>query len=119
MTGRTLFRLSRGDEFYSVVVAFSPDGRRLACAGTRGSVAVWDTATWRKALTFEGHDGQITAIAYSPDGRSIASGGSDRTVPDLGCGERPANRLSDRARQLDSRPGIQPRRESPGHGGVR
>ncbi len=34
-------------------VAYSPDGQRLATAGTNGMVTVWDVNTWQEILTYK------------------------------------------------------------------
>jgi WD40 repeat protein/serine/threonine protein kinase len=50
-------------------VAFSPDGKRLACAGG-GEGKVWDAQTGQELLTFKGGG---FSVAFSPDGKRLAS----------------------------------------------
>jgi eukaryotic-like serine/threonine-protein kinase len=59
--------------------AWSPNGYRIASAGTDKTVQVWDAATGGKAYTYHGHKDYVLAVAWSPDGRYIASGGDDYT----------------------------------------
>jgi WD40 repeat protein len=61
------------------VVAFSPDGRRLAAAGYEGVVRLCDPATGQDLLTLRGPAPQMieteandTHIAFSPDGTRLA-----------------------------------------------
>src|SRR5262249_17944427 len=61
-------------------VAYRPDGRRLASAGTDALVRVWDADSGRQVLTLTGHTGAVTAVAFSPDGNRMASAGDDGTV---------------------------------------
>lgn len=57
-----------------IACAFSPDGRRILSAGSRGRV--WDTRSGREVATLAGHSNQGVDCAYSPDGRRIASAAS-------------------------------------------
>jgi WD40 repeat protein/tRNA A-37 threonylcarbamoyl transferase component Bud32 len=65
-------------------VAFSPDGQRVAAAGgllgRPGELNLWDSATGRVLLTFNGHADVITGLAFSPDGQRLASSSGDQTV---------------------------------------
>lgn len=61
-------------------VAFSPDGKLIASAGSDRVVKIWDCATGKEVATLKGHTGPVTAVAFSPDGKLIASAGGDRTV---------------------------------------
>jgi WD40 repeat protein/tetratricopeptide (TPR) repeat protein len=83
----TLLDLDTGAEvgaglwhFGSVHAAWSPDGKRLACAGERGlQVRVWERATGKVRL-LAGHTSGTLFVAFSPDGKLLASSGFDRTV---------------------------------------
>jgi WD40 repeat protein len=59
-------------------LAFSPNGRMLAIAGTDSTVRLWDVATAKQhgqALTGAGTD-----LQFSPDGKVVATGGVGTSV---------------------------------------
>jgi WD40 repeat protein len=60
-------------------LAFHPDGRRLAVAGS-GLVEVWDVVARAKVHELRGHTKWVYCLAYSSDGKWLATGGWDRTV---------------------------------------
>jgi WD40 repeat protein len=62
-------------------VAFSPDGHRLATAGTDQIVRLWNLET-RQPLgdSITGHTGTVSSVAFSPDGHRLATGSWDETV---------------------------------------
>lgn len=60
-------------------VAFSPDGRFIACGGHGKDIAIFETATFKLHCEMRGHGHPATAIAFLPDGRLI-SGASERTT---------------------------------------
>jgi WD40 repeat protein/serine/threonine protein kinase len=78
-TGRNVFTCpSQSDADHNrgmgYVVAFSPDGRRLA-AGSDGAVTLWDWENQRPALPpLTGHAKKGISVAFSADGRLLASG---------------------------------------------
>jgi WD40 repeat protein len=62
-------------------VAFSPDGRILAC-GSYGVAVLWDVMSGRE-LHRLGHGAVsllVQSVAFSPDGKTLASGSEDNTV---------------------------------------
>jgi WD40 repeat protein len=61
-------------------LAFTPNGKFLACAGKGRVVQLWDVVTSRPTVTFTGHKDFVAAVAFSPDGRTLASGSFDQTV---------------------------------------
>jgi WD40 repeat protein len=67
-------------------IVYSPDGKRLATAGT-DAARLWDAGTGALLRTFSSHDGS-TSVAFSPDGKRLATAGQDNTVSiwDAGSG---------------------------------
>ena len=62
------------------VVAWSPDGTRLATGAEDSTVRVWDLATGAEVVAWHGHTAAGWAVAWSPDGARLARGGDDNTV---------------------------------------
>ncbi|KAG0307764.1 hypothetical protein BGZ98_009836 [Dissophora globulifera] len=60
--------------------AYSPDGNTCALGLGNGTISVFDTSTWVKIHTLQGHTEAITSVVYSPKGHQIASGSEDKTV---------------------------------------
>jgi WD40 repeat protein len=58
-------------------LAFSPDGKWLASAGTDTGVHVWEIATGKEALCLSGHEAEVSTLAFSPDGHRVFSFGQD------------------------------------------
>jgi WD40 repeat protein len=66
--------------YYSVKLAFSPDGNRLALAPSGEPVQIHDVASGRKLLELERTVGGSQAMAFSRDGGRIATADSDTVV---------------------------------------
>jgi WD40 repeat protein/serine/threonine protein kinase len=66
---------------HSVVnVAFSPDGKAIASAGTDGTARLWSPATGQAVGPPLPHQGKVVAVAFSPNGNVMATASSDKTV---------------------------------------
>jgi WD40 repeat protein len=61
-------------------VAYSHDGKRLACACADGTVIVWDLKDSQKTLTLKGHSDLVSSISFSPDDSRLASASQDRSI---------------------------------------
>jgi WD40 repeat protein len=61
-------------------VAFSLDGKTLACGGNDQLIYLWETGTWERKGQWKGHTDRIYTLAFSPDETSLVSGGRDTTV---------------------------------------
>jgi len=62
------------------VVAFSPDGSRIATVTTANDIAIWDVDRGTRVTTLPGQDGYMSTLDWSPDGSLLASGSNDGTV---------------------------------------
>lgn len=58
-------------------VAFSPDGKLLATAGTDRVARLWDAATGKPRGTLVGHAGRVTCLAFRADGKRLITGGDE------------------------------------------
>jgi cytochrome c len=63
-----------------IAVAVSPDGKRVAAAGIRGSVAIIDRATRRLKHTLVGPGLPVWSVAFFPDSHTLLTGGTDRMI---------------------------------------
>jgi cytochrome c len=63
-----------------IALAVSGDGKLIAAAGIRGSVAIIDRAGRRLARTLVGPGLPVWSVAFFPDSRTLLSGGADRMI---------------------------------------
>jgi WD40 repeat protein len=64
----------------ATALAFSSDGRRLACGADDGTVRIRDAETGADLHRLDGHTGKVAGLAFSPDGRRLASTSADGTL---------------------------------------
>jgi cytochrome c len=63
-----------------IAVATSPDGKLVAAAGIRGSVAIIDRAARKLERTLVGPGLPVWSVAFFPDSRTLLTGGTDRMI---------------------------------------
>ena len=63
-----------------LALAWSPNGKHLAIAGSNGTVQIWDMKTGNTLLTYRGHSVPVLSLAWSPNGENIASAGPDQLI---------------------------------------
>jgi WD40 repeat protein len=81
VTGQRLSTTQLDPGEFPLRLAFSPDGRLLAAAGSDGSVAVHDPERRGRLFALNGFHGTVTDVVFSPDGKLLAAaGGDDPTV---------------------------------------
>ena len=65
--------------FNACSVAFSPNGKILACGLDDGTVRLWNVQT-DQIRVLAGHTEAVYALAFSADGNLLASGSNDMTI---------------------------------------
>jgi WD40 repeat protein len=73
-TGKEVRSLDDGFDNGAYSVAFSPDGKRLATAGIRQPVRVWDVASGKELFSLGAAKRVAHMVQFSPDGRHLAVG---------------------------------------------
>jgi len=64
-----------------IVVAFSPDGRRIVTTSEDNTIQIWDAKTSTPiGEPLRGHEGPMNSAAFSADGKRIVSASEDKTV---------------------------------------
>jgi cytochrome c len=63
-----------------IALASSGDGKLIAAAGIRGSVAIIDRAARKLERTLVGPGLPVWSVAFFPDNRTLLTGGTDRMV---------------------------------------
>ena len=61
-------------------VAYSPDGRYVACAGTDNTIVLRDATTGAKVRVFSGHGATVHRVIFTPRGDELVSAADDGTV---------------------------------------
>jgi WD40 repeat protein len=65
---------------YVTMLAFSPDSRRLALAGSDRAVQVCDAQTLKPLNKYQGHAREVLSVAFHPDGIRMAAGDASGMV---------------------------------------
>lgn len=60
-----------------VSMAFSPDGSKLVCGATDGTIYVVDAVAKTILTTKKIHEAVVIALRFSPDGKTLATGSND------------------------------------------
>ena len=61
-------------------VAFSPDGKLLASAGSDNLIKIWDVAGQKEIRQLKGHEMGVTGIVFAGDNDTLVSISQDRTM---------------------------------------
>jgi WD40 repeat protein len=71
------FRFRERDSYQVTALGFSPDGRWLISGGTDTTIRLWEVASAKEIMRFDGHDSEVRDLAFRGNGRTAFSGSSD------------------------------------------
>lgn len=72
--------LIRGSNDQIAAVAFSPDGKLIACSNQRATIKLFYVTTGEELRTLAGHTNNVESLSFSPDGSTLASGSYDHSI---------------------------------------
>ena len=64
----------------TVSIAYSPDGKSIACGATNGIVRVRNACSDQEIVSLSCHASSVSSLVFTPDGRQIISGSKDGTL---------------------------------------
>ncbi len=76
----TLLYTYRGHTDLLWTVAWSPNGKYVASAGTDRTVQVWNASDGHHMYTYTGHNDTVYGVSWSHDSTQLASASYDKTV---------------------------------------
>jgi WD40 repeat protein len=74
---RTLKPVLKLGTYDALQLAFSPDGHRLATAGSNQTTKIWHATTGALLAELKAHAADVTTMAFSPDGRRLVTSHND------------------------------------------
>lgn len=75
--GRSVWRNTDSHEGFVMGLAFGPDGRTLASAGSDGRIVLHDLTSRSSRRLKDGWTPEVSAVSFSPDGSLVAAGGDE------------------------------------------
>jgi WD40 repeat protein len=61
-------------------IAFSPDGKLIACGTGESLVSLWDVATGKELRSLSHVVGHVGVVAFSPDGKELITAAGDKVL---------------------------------------
>jgi len=88
-------------------VAFTPDGRRVACGCRMGAILLFDAESGDEIMRLVGHEAYVHELAFGRDGVMLASASGDNTAR-LWDTRSIAVRLAEERQALEAEEALQP-----------
>jgi WD40 repeat protein len=77
-TGNLLSKIKHNQTIWSL--AWTSDQKKLITGSERGSIRIFDTATWQPIAILEGHRSDVNVLSLFKNDRLLASGSDDQTA---------------------------------------
>ncbi|MEC4893370.1 MAG: NB-ARC domain-containing protein [Oscillatoria sp. PMC 1051.18] len=78
--GQSIAIFNERHTWWTVSLAFSPDGEKLVSSSLDKTIKIWSINTGKCLKTIRGHTAWVWSTIFSPDSQIIASGSDDTTI---------------------------------------